>query len=127
MNLDGAWYPQLYEREGRRGGALYAARRFELFLEAYRRPDGDRWGGADLKRATGGGMTRSYVANLRKGRIVNPGHEKMRAIVKAIGFPPGPGSRRYPPAEREPFPRLAETSPEGSSDSSEKYPFHALR
>jgi transcriptional regulator with XRE-family HTH domain len=67
---------------------LYAARRFELFLEAYRRPDGDRWGGADLKRATGGGMTRSYVANLRKGRIENPGYEKMMAIAKAMGFPP---------------------------------------
>lgn len=33
-------------------------------------------------------MTRSYVANLRKGRIGNPGYEKMRALAKAMGFPP---------------------------------------
>ena len=33
-------------------------------------------------------MTRSYVTNLRKGRIENPGYEKMRAIAKAMGFPP---------------------------------------
>ena len=67
---------------------MHVARRFENFLEAYRRPDGARWGGADLERATGGVVSRSYVANLRKGRIDNPGYEKMRAIAKAMGFPP---------------------------------------
>ncbi len=33
-------------------------------------------------------MTRSYVSNLRKGRIENPGFEKPRAIAKAMNFPP---------------------------------------
>ena len=33
-------------------------------------------------------MTRSYVSNLRKGRIENPGFEKLKAIAKAMGFPP---------------------------------------
>jgi transcriptional regulator with XRE-family HTH domain len=33
-------------------------------------------------------VTRSYVTNLRKGRIENPGYEKMPAIAKAMGFPP---------------------------------------
>jgi hypothetical protein len=33
-------------------------------------------------------VTRSYVTNLRKGRIESPGYEKMRAIAKAMGFPP---------------------------------------
>jgi hypothetical protein len=28
------------------------------------------------------------VTNLRKGRIENPGYGKMRAIAKAMGFPP---------------------------------------
>jgi transcriptional regulator with XRE-family HTH domain len=28
------------------------------------------------------------VTNLRKGRIESPGYEKMRAIAKAMGFPP---------------------------------------
>jgi transcriptional regulator with XRE-family HTH domain len=75
---------------------LYAARRFELFLEAYRRPDGDRWGGADLKRATNGILTRSYVTNLRKGRIESPGYEKMLAIARAMGFPPAAWFKEMP-------------------------------
>jgi transcriptional regulator with XRE-family HTH domain len=33
-------------------------------------------------------VTRSYVTNLRKGRIENPGYEKMRAIAKAMSFAP---------------------------------------
>jgi hypothetical protein len=56
---------------------LHVAQRFERFLETYRRPDGRRWGGAELQKATGGIVTRSYVTN-----------QKMRAIAKAMGFPP---------------------------------------
>jgi hypothetical protein len=33
-------------------------------------------------------VPRSYVTNLRKGRIENPGYEKMKAIAKAMGFAP---------------------------------------
>ena len=33
-------------------------------------------------------MPRAYVTNLRKGRIDNPGYEKMRAIARVMGFPP---------------------------------------
>ena len=33
-------------------------------------------------------MRCSYVTNLRKGRIENPGYEKMKAIAKAMGFAP---------------------------------------
>jgi transcriptional regulator with XRE-family HTH domain len=67
---------------------LHVAQRFERFLETYRRPDGRRWSGAQLDEATGGVVTRSYVTNLRKGRIEDPGYEKMRAIAKAMGLPP---------------------------------------
>jgi transcriptional regulator with XRE-family HTH domain len=70
------------------GGVLHVAQRFECFLDTYRRPDGRRWGGEELNQATGGIVTRSYVTNLRKGRIENPGYAKMRAIAKAMGFPP---------------------------------------
>ena len=70
------------------GQVLHVAQRFERFLDTFRRPDGRRWGGAELQKATGGIETRSYVTNLRKGRIESPGHEKMRAIAKAMGFPP---------------------------------------
>jgi transcriptional regulator with XRE-family HTH domain len=33
-------------------------------------------------------VTRSYVSNLRKGRIENPGFDKLRAIARAMNFPP---------------------------------------
>jgi transcriptional regulator with XRE-family HTH domain len=67
---------------------LHVAQRFEHLLDAHRRPDGSRWTGQQLDVATGGVVTRSSVTNLRKGRIENPGYEKMRAIAKAMGFAP---------------------------------------
>ena len=38
--------------------------------------------------ATGGVLTRSYVTNLRKGRIENPGMDKLAALAQSMGFPP---------------------------------------
>jgi hypothetical protein len=83
---------------------LHVAQRFELFLDAYRRPDGSRWTGQKLDEATGGVVTRSYVTNLGKGRIENPGYEKVLAIARAMRFPPalwfedapGDGARAAP-------------------------------
>ena len=69
-------------------GALHVARRFEQLLDAYRRPDGDVWKGRQLEKATSGMETTSHVTNPRKGRIENPGYEKIRAIARAMGFPP---------------------------------------
>jgi len=66
---------------------MHVAQKFEQLLETYRRPDGSRWTGQQLDEATGV-VTRSYVTNLRKGRIENPGYEKMKAIAKAMGFAP---------------------------------------
>jgi transcriptional regulator with XRE-family HTH domain len=67
---------------------MHIAQKFENLLEMYRHPDGHRWTGQQLDEATGGVVSRSYVTNLRKGRIENPGYEKMRAIAKAMGFAP---------------------------------------
>jgi transcriptional regulator with XRE-family HTH domain len=67
---------------------MHIAQKFEALLERYRRPDGRKWSGQEIDEATGGVVTRSYVTNLRKGRIENPGYEKMRAIAKAMGFAP---------------------------------------
>jgi transcriptional regulator with XRE-family HTH domain len=67
---------------------MHIAQKFEALLDKYRRPDGRRWSGKELDEATGGVVTRSYVTNLRKVRIDNPGYEKMRVIAKAMGFPP---------------------------------------
>lgn len=57
-------------------------------MRTYRHPEGHEWSGAELDEATGGVVPRSYVTNLRKGRIESPGYEKLAAIAKAMGFPP---------------------------------------
>jgi transcriptional regulator with XRE-family HTH domain len=67
---------------------MHIAQKFEALLEIYRRPDGRKWSGQEIDEATGGVVSRSYITNLRKGRIDNPGYEKMRAIAKAMGFAP---------------------------------------
>jgi transcriptional regulator with XRE-family HTH domain len=67
---------------------MHIAQKFEALLETYRHPDGRRWSGQEIDEATGGVVTRSYVTNLRKGRIENPGYEKLAAMAKAMGFPP---------------------------------------
>lgn len=66
----------------------HVAQTFERLLEEHRREDGRRWGGAELERATGSVVTRSYFVNLRKGRIENPGLDKLAAIAKTMGFAP---------------------------------------
>lgn len=67
---------------------MHIAERFEILLAAHPRPDGRIWSGQEIDEATGGVVTRSYVTNLRKRRIENPGYEKLRAIAKAVGFSP---------------------------------------
>ncbi|MDX5895304.1 helix-turn-helix domain-containing protein [Rubrobacter radiotolerans] len=64
------------------------AKKFEMLLERYRHADGRKWNGQEIQSATGGVVTRSYVSMLRKGHISNPGYDKLRAIAKAMGFPP---------------------------------------
>jgi hypothetical protein len=68
---------------------LHVAQKFERLIDVYRRPDGSRWTGQRLDEATGGMVPRSYFTNLLKGRVESPGYEKMLAIAKAMGFPPG--------------------------------------
>ncbi|MBA2619226.1 MAG: hypothetical protein H0U91_13830, partial [Rubrobacter sp.] len=67
---------------------MHIAEKFQRLLDTYRHPDGRWWKGAELQKATGGVVIRSYVTNLRKGRIESPGYDKLRAIAKAMGFPP---------------------------------------
>jgi transcriptional regulator with XRE-family HTH domain len=67
---------------------MHIVQKFEALLEMYRRPDGRKWSGQEIDEATGGVVTRSYVTNLRKGRIENPGYEKLAAMAKAMGFQP---------------------------------------
>jgi transcriptional regulator with XRE-family HTH domain len=67
---------------------MHIAQKFESLLEMYRRPDGRKWSGQEIDEATGGVVSRSYVTNLRKGRIDNPGYAKLAAMAKAMGFAP---------------------------------------
>jgi transcriptional regulator with XRE-family HTH domain len=67
---------------------MHLAQKFEHLVDTYRHADGRKWTGAELNDATGGVVTRSYVTNLRKGRIENPGYEKLAAMAKAMGFAP---------------------------------------
>jgi transcriptional regulator with XRE-family HTH domain len=66
---------------------MHIAQKFESLLEIYRHPDGRRWSGQEIDEATGSVVSRSYVTNLRKGRIENPGYAKLAAMAKAMGFP----------------------------------------
>jgi transcriptional regulator with XRE-family HTH domain len=67
---------------------MHIAQKFEALLEIYRHPDGRKWSGQEIDEATGGVVTRSYITNLRKGRIENPGYAKLAAMAKAMGFAP---------------------------------------
>jgi transcriptional regulator with XRE-family HTH domain len=67
---------------------MHVAQKFEILLEMYPHPDGRKWSGQEIDEATGGVVTRSYVTNLRKGRIENPGYAKLAAMAKAMGFAP---------------------------------------
>jgi transcriptional regulator with XRE-family HTH domain len=67
---------------------MHIAQKFEVLLEKYRRPDGSKWSGQEIDKVTGGIVSRSYVTNLRKGRIDNPGYGKLAAMAKAMGFAP---------------------------------------
>jgi len=85
------------------GGKGHVSERFARLLALYRKLDGSEWGGQDLENATGGVVGRSYVANLIKGRIENPGLAKLEAKAWAMGFPPqlwfgGGGEYRMPDA-----------------------------
>ena len=70
------------------GRGEQVSERFARLLEAHRRPDGSAWGGQELETATGGAVTRSYVSNLKNGRIGDPGLSKLGAIAGAMGFSP---------------------------------------
>src|SRR5215217_1456498 len=80
----------------RRRAQMHIAQKFEGLLEMYRRPDGRRWSGQEIDEATGGIVTRSYITNLRKGRIENPGFEKLKAIAKVMDFLPKCGLEERP-------------------------------
>jgi transcriptional regulator with XRE-family HTH domain len=98
-----SYLQRIYQEAERRSGGMHIARKFEALLDKHRHPDGRKWTGAELAEATGGLVHRSYVTNLRKGRIESPGYDKLKAVAKAMGFPPELWFSDYPLSEPEAY------------------------
>lgn len=62
-------------------------RKFERLRDRYRMPDGSKWSGAALERATNGKVGAHFVSSLRRGKIQDPGIGKIRSISEAMGIP----------------------------------------
>lgn len=63
------------------------AHNFEILLEHFRRPNGDRWKGTEIAEATKGKVGTSYVSSLLRGRIKRPGAEHLQSLARVVGFP----------------------------------------
>jgi hypothetical protein len=51
----GIWYPESYHDDtGPETDIVHIAQKFEHLLDVYRHPDGRKWTGAELEKATGG-------------------------------------------------------------------------
>jgi transcriptional regulator with XRE-family HTH domain len=83
-------------------------------LKLYPHPEGREWRGKDLEIATNKYITGSYITALRKGRIDNPGVDRLRKISEVMGAPFEMWLGE--PEGWERAPREAGT-PEGGSDS----------
>ena len=77
------------------------AERLELLLEAFRRPDGNRWALREVEQATGGAVSASYLSSIRNGRIKKVGGRQRRDAARAMGFP-----ERLWEAEPEDWPEI---------------------
>ena len=65
------------------------AEKFRIMLRLISHPDGGPWTGTKMERATEGRVSTSYFSSLRDGHIDTPRADKIEAIAKAMGFPPG--------------------------------------
>ena len=77
------------------------AERLELLLEAFRRPDGNRWALREIEQATGGSVSASYLSSIRNGRIKKVDGRQRRDTARAMGFP-----ERLWDAEPEEWPEI---------------------
>lgn len=77
------------------------AEKLELLLEAFRRPDGNRWALREIEQATGGSVSASYLSSIRNGRIKKVGGRQRQDTARAMGFP-----ERLWAAEPEDWPRI---------------------
>lgn len=69
------------------GQGRYYAERFKKMLRLYPHASGRPWRGKDFEEATNGYVVGSYITALRKGRIENPGVQKLKKIAEVMGAP----------------------------------------
>ncbi len=69
------------------GQGRYYAERFKKMLRLYPHPSGRPWRGKDFEEATNEYVMGSYITALRKGRIDNPGVQKLKKISEVMGAP----------------------------------------
>jgi transcriptional regulator with XRE-family HTH domain len=69
------------------GARIDLGKRFLWLQERYRKPDGSKWTNVEIERATGGFVRGNYVTNLVRGRIHQPGTDRLQAIAQVMGFP----------------------------------------
>lgn len=62
-------------------------KRFDRLLDTHRKPDGSRWQLKEIEDATNGFVKGGYLTNLKKGRIRQPGFDRLRAVAHVMGFP----------------------------------------
>ena len=68
--------------------SVYAGK-FRIMLDLIPHPEGGRWTGSRMERATGGAIAPSYFSTFKDGRIDVPKADKLEAIASAMGFAPG--------------------------------------
>lgn len=56
-------------------------------LEIYRKPDGSKFRLKEIEDATEGFVSGRYLTNLKADRIRQPGHDRLAAIARVMGFP----------------------------------------
>lgn len=64
------------------------AGKFRIMLEMIPHPDGGKWSGTKMERATNGKIKTSYFSSLRDGHIDIPRVDKIEAIASTMGFLP---------------------------------------
>ena len=62
-------------------------KQFDRLLDAYRKADGSRWQLKEIEDATNGFVKGGYLTNLKKGRIGQPGFDRLRAVAHVMDFP----------------------------------------
>jgi hypothetical protein len=62
-------------------------RKFVIMLRVFAAPDGGKWTGTKMERATEGRVITSYFSSLRDGHIGIPRADKLESIAFAMGFP----------------------------------------